>query len=335
MPRILKIDREAPDPAVIEKAAQILRRGGLVAFPTETVYGLGALARDEVAVRKIFAAKGRPATNPVIVHFADAAAAGECVRDWSTLATTAARVYWPGPLTMVFHAVPDVPDIVTAGGDTVGIRVPAHPVALALLTAVGEPIAAPSANASTRLSPTTADHVAESLGEKVDLILDAGPTEVGIESTVLDMTTTPLTILRPGIISAEELRITLGAVAVAGGNESGIARAPGQMRQHYAPRTPLEQAADSGATRVRELLTSPQLRVGWLCFHDDRYAVADERCVTQSLGAAPRAFAAQLYAALHALDAAKVDRIVVTAFPRDEAWAALQDRINRAAARDE
>jgi L-threonylcarbamoyladenylate synthase len=198
-------------------AAAVLRRGGLVAFPTETVYGLGADATNADAVTKIFAAKGRPSTNPLIVHVADAAVARRYATAWPPAAAQLADRFWPGPLTLVLPKAPDIVPAVTAGLNTVGLRVPDHPVALQLLREFGGAVAAPSANRSNRVSPTTADHVREELGDAVDLVLDGGPCRVGIESTVLDLTTERPTILRPGGLSREQIEAVVGPVGVADG----------------------------------------------------------------------------------------------------------------------
>ena len=222
-----------PDEAALTEAAQRLCAGELVAFPTETVYGLGANALDAVAVAKIYAAKGRPATNPIIVHVASVEQAKALAKTWPSIADELAAAHWPGPLTLVLEKADGIPDIVTAGGTTVGIRIPNHPVALELLRRAGVPIAAPSANRSEEVSPTQACHVADSLGEFVDdlLILDGGPCEVGIESTVLDVTCDPPRVLRPGMVSRQDLTVLLPQI-IAGPTEESIARSPGQMLRH-------------------------------------------------------------------------------------------------------
>ncbi|HEX5520066.1 MAG TPA: L-threonylcarbamoyladenylate synthase, partial [Longimicrobiaceae bacterium] len=209
MPTIT-VDPSAPAAAALARAAAVLRRGGLVAFPTETVYGLGANALDADAVRRIFAAKGRPSYNPLIAHVAGAAAARELVTAWPDAAEQLAAAFWPGPLTLVLPKRAIVPDVVTAGLDTVAVRVPAHPVAHALLAAAGLPVAAPSANRFTQLSPTTAAHVERALGDRVDLILDGGPTTVGIESTVIDLSGERPVLLRPGSIALDALERIVG-----------------------------------------------------------------------------------------------------------------------------
>jgi L-threonylcarbamoyladenylate synthase len=319
------------DSAAIAAAAELLGCGGLVAFPTETVYGLGANALDAVAVARIFAAKGRPATNPVIVHIADIGQVPLVAATWSDAAARLAERFWPGPLTLVLPKSAAVPDIVTAGGATVAVRVPVHPVALALLRAAGIPLAAPSANRSTELSPTTAEHVVRSLGGRIDMILDGGPTTGGIESTVLDLTADPPRLLRPGLVTPQQLEAVIGPIgrsdrsfADASGSEI---RSPGMMAKHYAPRAPLELADDDGRLRTGALSRCGE-RVGWLTWP----GVADvSGTVRTDMPAGPAEYAARLYAALHELDAAGVDRIVVARPPDGDDWLAIRDRLRRAA----
>ncbi len=247
------VNPERPDPKWIRRAAEIIRAGGLVAFPTETVYGLGADALNPEAVRGIFEAKGRPATNPLIVHVEGAEEARRLVLRWPEAAERLARRFWPGPLTLILEKARCVPGIVTAGGPTVAIRAPSHPVARALIRAARTPIAAPSANRSMRLSPTRAEHVIEQLGGRVALVLDGGPTPGGIESTVLDLASETPRVLRPGPIAPSALDVALGRrMSAAAGkdksghsadlpeSEPGAVRSPGLMARHYAPRTPLE-----------------------------------------------------------------------------------------------
>ena len=223
-----------PEPAKIAAAVDILRQGGLVAFPTETVYGLGADAENEAAVRKIFAAKGRPADHPVIVHLGDP----QDMHEWSyqipKCALRLADCYWPGPLTMILKRSPKALDVVTGGQDTVGLRMPNHPVALALLQQFGRGVAAPSANRFGRLSPTLAAHVRQELGESVDLILDGGPSQVGLESTIVDLTGDQAVLLRPGAISVDQLQSVIGEYL--GSPEQSPTRASGRLQSHYAPR---------------------------------------------------------------------------------------------------
>ncbi|MFP5503974.1 MAG: L-threonylcarbamoyladenylate synthase, partial [Candidatus Sericytochromatia bacterium] len=246
MTRILTLSPAHPDPAVLAEAAALLRAGALVAFPTETVYGLGANALDPAAVAKIFEAKGRPATNPLIAHVADAAMARQVVASWPESAQKLADAFWPGPLTLVLPKRPEVPDAVTAGLGSVGVRVPAHPVALALIREAGVPVAAPSANPYMAVSPTRAEHVARGLGDKVAMILDGGPAEVGLESTVLDLTRPVPTVLRPGGLPIARLREVLGEVDLLGhlAPEGDVPLpSPGLARRHYAPRARVRLAA--------------------------------------------------------------------------------------------
>lgn len=242
----------------VQRAAERLQRGGLVAFPTETVYGLGAHALDVQAVRRIFTAKQRPAWDPLIVHVTGIDMARTLALDLPPMFFELAKRFWPGPLTMIVPRAPCVPDEVTAGLPTVALRQPRHPVAAALLTAAGIPVAAPSANLFGRPSPTRAEHVAADLGDRVDLILDGGPTEMGVESTILDLTQTPPVILRPGGVPAEQLPGAMMTTAAA----EEIVRAPGMTLRHYSPRTPLELFESETAlqTRAREVPQAGILR---------------------------------------------------------------------------
>jgi L-threonylcarbamoyladenylate synthase len=331
---IIEVDRESPQPAAMTTAAEVLRRGGLVAFPTETVYGLGANALDASAVRCIFEAKGRPATNPVIVHVASAEELSRVAAQVSELAGALARAFWPGALTLVLPRCAEIPDVVTAGGETVAVRVPNHPVALALLKAAGVPIAAPSANRSESLSPTTAAHVLKGLDGRVDLVLDGGPARGGIESTVLDLSGPEPTILRPGLVTREQIAAVLGvqvALRTAGEDSAELARSPGQMRRHYAPRVPLE-LSEASAARIA-ILAAGGVRVGWLALTSDEGIVACGAPVRKLvLPRDPQGYAAGLFAALHALEDAGCQRIVVEKPPLDPEWLAIHDRLSRAVA---
>lgn len=332
----------------IARAAEVLRCGGLVAFPAETVYGLGADALNEAAVRRIFEAKGRPAANPLIVHVADVAAARGLAAEWPAMAERLAARFWPGPLTLVLWKQPFVPDVVTGGGPTVAVRVPAHPVAQALLRATGRPLAAPSANRSSRLSPTTADHVLRDLAGRIELVLDSGPTPGGIESTVLDVTASPPLILRPGPIAPRELHAVVGEVRVLEratqsgrlGEQPGELpgepmRSPGLLSRHYAPRARLELVPPGDPARLRELIAGGS-KVGWLGFGAGGPAAIEireaDRITRVTLPACAAEYAARLYAALHALDACGVDVILVERPPEGEEWLAVRDRLQRAAA---
>jgi len=323
----------------LDRAAAVLRAGGLVAIPTETVYGLAALALSESAVERIFLAKGRSSTNPLIVHVDGIAMARTLAAEWPDSAERIARACWPGPVTVVVPKATHVPDRVTAGGPTVALRCPDQPIARELITRLGEPLAAPSANRSLRLSPTTAAHVLESLGARVDLILDAGPCGRGIESTVVDCTVSPPAILRPGPLTATALAAALGETVAAAPTSapSGPARSPGQLTRHYAPRTPLE-TTPRAAERVTELLRAGK-RVGWLT---TRAADARTRRIATSAEVVvvpmpddPAAHGAMLYAVLHAVDKRSLDWIIVDEPPPGDAWQAIHDRLARAAAPDD
>ncbi len=316
---------ESNSPAIAEAAA-ILLGGGLVAFPTETVYGLGADGLNPEAVAKIYAAKGRPATNPVILHVDSIASAKTLVSHWPVEAQALAEKFWPGPLTLVLPASDLVPAIVRAGGPSVALRCPAHRVALALIHAVGRPLAAPSANRSQHLSPTSAEHVASSLGAEVDLILDSGPTDAGLESTILDLCGERPRILRPGPIAPAEIAAIIGTVELwEGAVKLGqMQAAPGMAERHYAPRALLELVPPGtgmieGAGRVAYVALGalPTLPQG-------------VRAVLLPMDA--EIVGTRLYALLHELDDAGFERIIMERPPMSEAWLAVRDRLNRASA---
>lgn len=295
----------------IRKAAGIIRAGGLVVFPTETVYGLGANALDAAAVKKIYALKGRPATSPLIVHIASIAEARNLAAEWSEEAERLARDYWPGPLTLVVPKKPVIPDEVTAGLATVGLRVPRHRLALALLRAAGVPIAAPSANRFTQLSPTTAQHVREAFGNETPFLLDGGPCEVGLESTVVAVTKDGLEVLRPGMAFVEE--------AVESTEPEEIAqRSPGQHKKHYSPRTRV--------LLVQHGRLPNEGRGAYLWIRHEANAL---RAIP--MPAEPEAYAAKLYSELHDLDREGLDWIAVELPPELREWAAIRDRLTRAA----
>lgn len=296
-------------PDLIEHAANILRAGGVVAFPTETVYGLGGDATNAAAIRRIFDIKGRPATNPLICHVADEITARRYARDWPLAASRIAQAFWPGPITVVVFKTPDIVDAATAGLNTVGLRAPNHPLTLALLRAFDRPLAGPSANRSTRISPTTAAHVRDELGDAVDLILDGGPCRVGIESTVLDLTTNPPRILRPGGVSRQQIEKVIGPVEIHSmPTEVGTpSKSPGQHLVHYAPRTP----AFRFEARDREKLD-----------------MTDAAIIEPTLD--PESFARNLYARLRLLDSQDLRAIYVQMPPDTPAWAAVRDRLMRA-----
>ena len=330
--KALPVSAAAPEADVIARAAGVLRSGGLVAFPTETVYGLGAIALNPIAVARIFAAKGRPAGNPLIVHVADATDAERLVTAWPEAAARLTERFWPGPLTLVLPKSRAVPNIVTAGGPTVAVRVPAHPVALALLRAIGLPIAAPSANRSTCLSPTRAEHVLRDLDGRIELVLDAGPTSGGLESTVLDLTTKPPRLLRPGLVAPGEIEAVIGTITRAAQEtteEQQQSPSPGMMARHYTPSAPLETVSDDGWGRVKALCRSGQ-KVGWLTFATPAKRNL-HRLICIVMPRDPSAYAARLYAVLHGLDVHGVERIVAALPPDTEDWLAVRDRLRRAA----
>jgi L-threonylcarbamoyladenylate synthase len=327
---------EAPpvDPAAIARAVEVLKRGGLVALPTETVYGLAADATNESAVRAIFAAKGRPADHPVIVHVQNESA----IELWASAVPPAAhalaQAFWPGPLTLVLKRSARISDLVTGGQDTVGLRAPAHPWTQAVLRGLGRPLAAPSANRFGRVSPTTAGHVRADLGEKpdgaVDLILDGGPCPVGIESTIVDLTGARPRLLRHGFIARSELERVLGVAVDAA--DPTAPRVSGSLERHYAPATPLEVVpaeALAGWLRTRPrlrlaVLAPPALIKAWP-------SVQRPQCARAAASDADD-YARALYADLRRLDAAGADRIVVVAPPAGERWLAIHDRLRRAQA---
>jgi L-threonylcarbamoyladenylate synthase len=324
--------------AALDRAAGILRAGGLVAIPTETVYGLAADALDPEAVAGIFRAKGRPATNPLIVHVSDVPMARRLAGSWPRAAEAIATHLWPGPVTVVVPCGPSIPDIVTANGPTVALRCPDHRLARRLIEKAGRPLAAPSANRSEAVSPTTAAHVLASLGSRIDLILDGGSCGRGIESTVVDCTTDPPRILRPGPLSREQLEAVIGGPVVwPEGQPAGIGsaplRSPGLQSKHYAPRTPLDMPADPAA-RVSQLLDAG-VRVGWMTRAATdpvvRNLAAARELVIVPMPDAPGDYARLLYATLHALDQRELARIVVDPVPDTEAWRAVRDRLARAA----
>jgi L-threonylcarbamoyladenylate synthase len=306
-------------PNEIRRAAEAIRRGELVIFPTETVYGLGANALDEDAVRRIFEAKGRPHSSPLIVHVAGIAEARELAAEWPDDAQRLAERFWPGPLTLVVAKNPSIPDIVTAGLPSVGLRMPANEIALALIRESGVPIAAPSANRFTELSPTTAEHARRSLGDRVSVILDGGPTDVGIESTVVAVNHAAVRLLRPGIVTTKQIEEIAGPVTVGGASEK--AASPGQHRRHYQPRTRVLLAS------VDQL---PKRGRGAYLYRSEPAACSAPVAMPQN----PRAYAALLFSTLHELDEKRLDWIAIEPLPETPEWEGIRDRLSRAASQD-
>ncbi|MEK7875733.1 MAG: L-threonylcarbamoyladenylate synthase [Pseudomonadota bacterium] len=312
----------------IDKAVAILKRGGLVAFPTETVYGLGADARNPEALGKLYATKGRPAGHPVIVHLADVSQLAQWARELPPAAAKLAARFWPGPLTLILRRAPGVSEAVTGGQDTVGLRIPAHPVAHALLAKFGGGVAAPSANRFGRVSATTAQHVKQEFGDGIDCVLDGGASEIGIESTIVAVTGERPVLLRSGHISAREIEQAVGMPL--GAPDTGSSRAPGTLAAHYAPKTPLLVMEGDLLLELAASLTRQGKRVAVLA----RGALQPLLCGLTWIAAPPDApaYAHDLYANLRALDAAGCDVILVEKLPLQPEWAAVNDRLGRAAA---
>jgi L-threonylcarbamoyladenylate synthase len=321
----------------IEAAAAILRKGGVVAIPTETVYGLAADASNPAAVRRIFEIKGRPADHPLIVHVADESQLGYWAREVPESARLLARHFWPGPLTLILPRSQHVSDVVTGGQDTIGLRVPDHPVALALLRAMGANggLAAPSANRYGRISPTTAAHVHEELGDAVDMILDGGPCQVGLESTIVSCVGNNVSVLRPGGVPLAALEEVLQQrVAVADSTEADI-RVSGNKLSHYAPVTPLEILATADLWQRACELEKQGLRVATLEWSaPDKVHSAHAGITRSAMPANPVAYGQLLYATLRNLDSARFDRLLAEAPPNTTAWLAVADRLKRASHRE-
>jgi L-threonylcarbamoyladenylate synthase len=318
----------SPSAPEITRAAALLKAGELVAFPTETVYGLGADASNPEAVRKVFAAKGRPADHPLIVHIADAVQLANWARDIPPAAHKLAKTFWPGPLTLVLKRNPQVPDAVTGGQDTVALRVPGHPVAQALLREFGGGIAAPSANRFGRVSATTAAHVREEFGEAVACVLDGGAADVGIESTIVDCSREVPALLRPGWITPQQIEAVLDMPLAA--PVAGAPRAPGMLEKHYAPQTALMLMEGDLVAELARSLARQGKRVAVLARTSLRPLI--DGLVWQAAPADAAAYAHDLYANLRELDHAGCDAILVEQPPEDPEWLAIRDRLNRAAA---
>src|SRR5579859_1217619 len=347
---VIRVNALQPEPSIIERAADVLRAGNVVVFPTETVYGLGADVFQPVALERIFLAKGRPHSDPLIAHIADEAALELLTTALPEQAKRLASAFWPGPLTLVLPRGQRVPYLMTAGLETVAVRMPRHPVALALIRALGSPIAAPSANRFMHVSPTTAQHVLADLGGRVPLIVDGGPCEVGVESTVLDLCSEQPTILRPGGISLEALRSVLPGVQPPRSHkkanapdpaesESTSHHSPGQMLTHYAPAVPLLLFEGSTASMRVAMLAETQRRqalgqrVGVLVADEDVAAFQQSGALIRSLGNAanPAQIASTLYYALRSLEDAQVQVILCRQFDDGGLGMAIRDRLLKAA----
>ncbi len=319
--------------AAVRKATALLRKGEVVALPTETVYGLAANALDAKAVRRIFQIKGRPAHNPIIVHVANVGMAKGCVAVWPSVAARLARAFWPGPLTLVLPRAKEIPDIVTAGGPTVGVRCPSHPLIQAVIRRCGFPLAAPSANLASRVSPTSAEHVQKYLSKKIPLIIDGGSCRVGIESTVLDLSTPTPRVLRPGMIGEQALLAVTGKLR-RGSGKGSILRSPGQLPRHYAPEARLVLRSWTDERDLRKQCT--QFKVPLAKIH-----IVTHTQIPSATGFGrvailphdPADFARAIYAALHQSDEEGAEVIVVESLPDRSEWRALKDRLERAMAK--
>lgn len=319
--------------AAVRRAAAVLRAGGVVAVPTETVYGLAANALDGTAVARIFAAKSRPAHNPIIVHIASTPMARRCVSDWPPAAQRLADAFWPGPLTLVLPKSAEMPDAVTAGGPTVGVRWPLHPFMQAVIRECGFPLAAPSANPSNELSPTTASHVSRLLGGRVSLIVDGGASHIGIESTVVDVTRTPARLLRPGMIHTGAIEAVLGEGVEfeRGMPGAGVLRSPGLLEKHYSPRARLIVATWKDDADLRRQLEDLALPVaGAFVVSHTHIPLGGGFANVSVIPHDAEAFARALYGELHACDAAGAALIVVEAPPDGPDWEGIRDRLRRA-----
>lgn len=337
---IITVDRNCPDATAIERAGAMLRAGKTVAFPTETVYGLGANALDAGAVAEIFEAKGRPVTNPLIVHIADLEQLPLVAAEFPEKAKILAETYFPGPLTLILPKTDAVPLAVTAGGPSVGVRMPAHPVARAIIRAAGVPVAAPSANRFTEISPTTAAHVQKSLGGRIAAIVDGGPTSVGIESTVLDLTTEPPTLWRAGMISRADLEALIGPVSLPESKEKTqihpssfiLHPSPGQHFRHYAPRARVHLVGHGDRERLMSLFSelneTPGGRAACIAVGGD--TPVEGSGLWLALPDDPTGYAERIYATLHNLDDAGATDIIIENVPDTPAWAGLSDRLARA-----
>ncbi len=319
----------------VQRAVELLRAGEVVALPTETVYGLAANALNAKAVARIFEIKGRPARNPIIVHVAGVTMGKRCVNHWPPLAEQLAKAFWPGPLTLVLPRAKEIPDNVTAGGETVGVRWPSHPFIQEVIRACDFPLAAPSANLSNQISPTNAQHVAKQLNGKIPLIVDGGQAQVGIESTVVDLTAQPPRLLRPGMIHEEALMAVTKELAVSSGGGEAILKSPGQLHKHYAPKAKLILLNWRDETDLNNQLSTINYQA------PTRHVIAHTHIPSHTgfarVSVVPHdaeAFARALYAELHHCDELGAELIIVEAPPDTSEWRAIADRLKRASAEE-
>ncbi|HEY3863665.1 MAG TPA: L-threonylcarbamoyladenylate synthase [Verrucomicrobiae bacterium] len=329
---VLTIESEAEFKRAVARAAELLRAGELVALPTETVYGLAANAFDAEAVRRIYTAKGRPSDNPIIVHVASAAMARRCAAEWPAAADKLAAAFWPGPLTLVLPRSEEIPDEVSAGGGTVGVRWPSHPLMQAVIHACGFPLAAPSANRSNEISPTAAAHVRKSLGARIPLIIDGGPCQVGLESSVLDLASARPRLLRPGMIGCQTLEAVLGLGAIEnGGAGDEVARSPGLRPRHYSPKARLavlRWSSEADLARQAAAFGFAREKIHIVSYHCIPLREPFGRVAVIPPDA--EAFARALYAELHRCDEEGAELIIVESPPAGDEWRAISDRLQRA-----
>lgn len=329
--KLISVSLDNPDLGTIADAAEVLRNGGLVAFPTETVYGLGADALNPDAVRKVFEAKGRPADNPLIVHIADHGQLIDLVDEIPEKAQALGKEFWPGPLTLVMKKTFLVPEIVTAGLDTVAVRMPDHPVALALIEEFGGGLVGPSANISGRPSPTTGTHVMDDLGGRINMILNAGPVEIGIESTVVDMTVEPPVILRPGGLHRESLQDIVGEIKVAS-DPNSLRRSPGTRHRHYAPRAKVVLVPERDAAGLSQFLQEFRQQGKNVCcvVHSPELARIESGGFYKVLPAPIDFFARYLFRTFRELDQEGADVIIVESVSEEGLGTAVMDRLRKA-----
>ncbi len=330
---IVATDTPALFKAAVLRATKLLRAGEVVALPTETVYGLAANALDPRAVARIYEIKGRPAHNPIIVHVASVEMAKRCVGNWPALTDKLAKAFWPGPLTLVLPRAKEIPRIVAAGGPTVGVRWPSHPFIQAVIHECDFPLAAPSANLSGRISPTTAEHVRRQLGSRVRLIVDGGPSQIGIESTVLDLTASPPQVLRPGTIHLESLSAVMGEGGRRKAEGGRMLRSPGLLWKHYAPKANLLVLNWRDEADLKSQIASRQLQaVNCHVIAHSRVPAGSGFAGVSVIAHDAPAFARAIYAELHRCDEAGAELIVVETLPDTAEWRAIADRLHRAAA---